>query len=163
RSHPDGGEIGVCVVKFLRLRRCQRHAHPAEVVLSGIFVRGEGAVSPAGWGVAAIREAIARDEPLPVKEMSRPGWARPLKVRTVPPASPRPAFISHARLRRASPISHYAVAAALEALGAEAADVANGAMRLGILMCVMSGCVNYSRRFYDETLKDPATASPLVF
>jgi hypothetical protein len=28
---------------------------------------------------------------------------------------------------------------------------------------VMSGCVNYSRRFYDETLRDPSTASPLVF
>ena len=27
----------------------------------------------------------------------------------------------------------------------------------------MTGCVNYSRRFYDETLNDPATASPLVF
>jgi hypothetical protein len=27
----------------------------------------------------------------------------------------------------------------------------------------MSGCVNYSRRFYDETLRDPGTASPLVF
>jgi hypothetical protein len=27
----------------------------------------------------------------------------------------------------------------------------------------MSGCVNYSRRFYDEVLKNPATASPLVF
>ena len=23
-------------------------------------------------------------------------------------------------------------------------------------MTVMSGCVNYSRRFYDETLRDPA-------
>jgi len=131
--------------------------------LSGIFVRGEGAVSPAGWGVPALRDAIARGEPLPVKEMARPGWTGPLMVRTVPPASPRPAFVSHARLRRASPISHYAVAAALEALGAEAAGVANGALRLGIVMCVMSGCVNYSRRFYDETLKNPATASPLVF
>jgi hypothetical protein len=27
----------------------------------------------------------------------------------------------------------------------------------------MSGSVNYSRRFYEETLKDPSTASPLVF
>ena len=131
--------------------------------MSRIFVRGEGAVSPAGWGVATLRDALARGESLPVKEMARPGWNSPLMVRTVPPASPRPAFISHARLRRASSISHYAVAAALEALGAEAADVANGALRLGIIMCVMSGCVNYSRRFYDETLKDPATASPLVF
>jgi 3-oxoacyl-(acyl-carrier-protein) synthase len=34
---------------------------------------------------------------------------------------------------------------------------------MGIIFCVMSGCVNYSRRFYDETLRDPATASPLVF
>ena len=34
---------------------------------------------------------------------------------------------------------------------------------LGIIVCVLSGCVNYSRRFYDETLKDPGTASPLVF
>jgi hypothetical protein len=27
----------------------------------------------------------------------------------------------------------------------------------------MSGCVNYSRRFYDEVLREPATASPLLF
>jgi 3-oxoacyl-(acyl-carrier-protein) synthase len=27
----------------------------------------------------------------------------------------------------------------------------------------MSGCVNYSRRFYDEVLRDPSAASPLVF
>jgi hypothetical protein len=35
--------------------------------------------------------------------------------------------------------------------------------RLGIVTCVMSGCVNYSRRFYDEALRDPSTASPLLF
>ncbi len=131
--------------------------------MNRIFVRGEGAVSPAGWGVAALREAVARGEPLPSKELTRPGWAQPLTVRTVPQAVPRPAFLSHARLRRASPIAHYAVAAALEALGAEAASLADNELRLGIVMCVMSGCVNYSRRFYDETLKNPATASPVVF
>jgi len=27
----------------------------------------------------------------------------------------------------------------------------------------MSGCVNYSRRFYDETLNNPAMASPVIF
>jgi hypothetical protein len=27
----------------------------------------------------------------------------------------------------------------------------------------MTGCVKYSQRFYDEALKDPSTASPLVF
>src|SRR4029079_6686005 len=34
---------------------------------------------------------------------------------------------------------------------------------LGVIVCAMSGCVNYSRRFYDEVLKDRGTASPLVF
>jgi len=51
----------------------------------------------------------------------------------------------------------------VEALGADAAKVAEGSMRLGVILCAMSGCVNYSRRFYDEVLKDPGTASPLVF
>jgi hypothetical protein len=52
---------------------------------------------------------------------------------------------------------------ALEALGNEAERFASGGERLGIVFCAMCGCVNYSRRFYDETLRDPATASPLVF
>jgi hypothetical protein len=69
--------------------------------------------------------------------------------------------MTHPRLRRTSPIAQHAVAAALEALGTDAAN--DVAQRLGIVLCVMSGCVNYSRRFYDEALKDPATASPLVF
>jgi hypothetical protein len=51
----------------------------------------------------------------------------------------------------------------LEALGEDAARVQAGALRLGIVVCVMTGNVNYSRRFYEETLKDPATASPLIF
>src|SRR5881296_3303774 len=128
---------------------------------SDLFVHGIGAVSPAGWGVLPLREALAKGEPMPVKELTRPGWTRSLRVRPVPPPSPRP--LSHARLRRTSPITQYAVAAALEALGEDAARVNSGALKLGIILCVMTGCVNYSRRFYDETLKDPATASPLVF
>src|SRR5438034_5894158 len=128
-----------------------------------IFVHGIGAVSPAGWGVLPLREALAKGEPLPVKELARPGWSRSLRIRPVPPPSPHPSFLAHARLRRTSPITQYAVAAALEALGGDAARVSSGSLRLGMVFCVMTGCVNYSRRFYDETLKDPATASPLVF
>jgi hypothetical protein len=127
-----------------------------------IFVCGTGAVSPAGWGMKAFRDALARGEGMATKELPRPGNA-PLHVRQVPPPNPRPPFLAHARLRRTSPIAHYAVSAALEALGEDAAKVGSGALRLGVVYCALSGCVNYSRRFYDEVLKEPATASPLVF
>jgi len=132
------------------------------VVVSDIFVGGVGAVSPAGWGMKSFREDVARGEGVPTKDLARPGGA-PIKVRQVPPASPRPTFLAHARLRRTSPIAHYAVSAALEALGDDAAKISSGEIRLGIIYCALTGCVNYSRRFYDEVLKDPATASPLVF
>ena len=92
-----------------------------------------------------------------------PGWRRPLKIRSVPAPLPRPLFFGHPRLRRTSPIAQYTVAAALEALGPDSAKVSSGELSLGIIVCVMSACVIFSRRFYDETLKDPATASPLVF
>jgi 3-oxoacyl-[acyl-carrier-protein] synthase II len=127
--------------------------------MSDVFICGVGAVSPAGWSVALLQKSLETAAPLPHKELARPGREKPLQVRQVPVAQPRPAFLSHARLRRTSPITHYAVAAALEALGADTAN----ASRIGIIVCVMSGCVTYSRRFYEETLRDPATASPLVF
>ena len=130
--------------------------------MSDVFVGGVGAVSPAGWGMNAFREALMRGDGIPIKELPRPGRAA-LQVRQVPAASPRPTFLAHARLRRTSPIAHYSVSAALEALGGDAARVSSGELRLGIVFCVLTGCVNYSRRFYDEVLKDPSTASPLVF
>ena len=134
---------------------------------SAIVIRGLGAVSPAGWGVASLRQALEKNEPIPSQPLARPGWNVPLRIRAVPAPAVRPAFFSHARLRRVSPISQFAVAAALEALGLgnEVATTQEGQNRdrMGIIFCVMDGCVNYSRRFYDETLKDPSTASPLVF
>jgi 3-oxoacyl-(acyl-carrier-protein) synthase len=70
--------------------------------------------------------------------------------------------LNHPRLRRTSAITHYAAAAALEAVAGLPADSAR-VRRLGIINCLHSGCVQYSHRFFDEVLKDPATASPLVF
>jgi hypothetical protein len=131
--------------------------------LSKVFVRGAGAVSPAGWGVPALREALTQTTPLPFRELPCPCHTKPLKGLGVPPASPKPAFTGHPRLRRTSPIGQYMVAAALEALGTDAINPSNRSQRLGIVYCAMSGCVNFSRRFYDETLKDPATASPVIF
>ena len=131
--------------------------------MSRVFVRGIGAVSPAGWGVGALRDCLAAGEPLAVQTMDRPLWPQPLPYRTVPGLQPLPDFFNHPRFRRSSPISQYAMAAVGEALGADAARVRAGELQLGVVFCVMAGCVNYSRRFYDEVLGNPATASPLVF
>jgi hypothetical protein len=126
--------------------------------MSRIFVTGLGAVSPAGWGVAALREALRKGAPLPVQPVERPGWEKPLRARLVPAPAARPDFLAHPRLRRSSPITHYAAAAAVEATAGFGADD-----RLGLVLCVQAGCVRYSCRFLDETIKDPATASPLLF
>ena len=131
--------------------------------MSQIFVAGWGAVSPAGWNVAALRDALEKNEPLPVQTLPRPGWDKPLRARLVPNPPTRPEFLAHPRLRRTSPITHYAASAALEAVTGLRTGSAAKNLRLGIVVCLQSGCVQYSCRFYDETLKDPATASPLVF
>lgn len=131
--------------------------------MSRIFVHGAGAVSPAGWGVPALRVALQKNEPIPTVPLARPGWAKPLQVRPVPPPTERPAFLTHPRLRRSSAITQHAVGAAMEALGADAARVQNGELKLGIVVCLMSGCVTYSRRFYEEVFQDPSVASPLLF
>ena len=131
--------------------------------MSRVFVHGIGAVSPAGWGVPALRAALKSGQALPRRELLRPGRSRPIAVLTVPAPVPKPTFLSHPRLRRSSAISQYAAGAVIEALGGNTGNTAAGVARLGIVLCVMNGCVAYSRRFYDETLRDPATASPLVF
>ncbi|MGA2030158.1 MAG: beta-ketoacyl synthase N-terminal-like domain-containing protein [Verrucomicrobiota bacterium] len=131
--------------------------------MNRIFVHGLGAVSPAGWGASALQAALKKGDPIPTQTLTWPGWEKPLEIRSVPPPVSLPAFFAHPRLRRASAISQYTVAAALEALGDDTAKIQSGALRLGVVVCVMSGSVVYSRRFYEEVLKDPSVASPLVF
>ena len=122
-----------------------------------------GAVSPGGWGVPAMRASLDCGSPLPVQFMPRPGWEKPLPIRAIPSPFEKPAFLAHARLRRASPMTHYAVGAALEALGSDADLVRSGKLRLGIIACTMNGGLCYSRRFYQEALQSPGMASPLLF
>jgi len=130
--------------------------------MNGIAVHGLGAVSPAGWGVPALREFLRRGEPAPATPFPGAGDQKLLR-RDIPAPAARPAFLAHPRLRRASAISHHTVAAALEALGDDAPRAASGELRLGVVFCTMAGSVNYSARFFGEVLADPATASPLVF
>lgn len=129
--------------------------------MSRVFVHGWGAVSPAGWGRTALRAALDRGTPLPGTAIVCPGRSRPLQTRAVPPPDSRPSFLGHPRIRRTEPITHYLLGAALEALGQGTGPGTTG--RLGLLVSVLSGCITYSRRFFEEVLANPATASPLLF
>lgn len=131
--------------------------------MSGIFVSGIGVVSPAGWGAQPFFDALSAGLPLPVTQLERPRSNKTLRVRAVPRPALRPAILNHPRLRRSSLITQYTVASAFEALGGETERIRVGEVRLGIVVCLMPGCVTYSRRLYEEVLGDPGAASPLLF
>ena len=126
-------------------------------------IAGAGAVSPAGWGMPALLDAIGRGESLPdeiVAHECGEGFARARRV----PAQPKELRVKSPRLRRVSPVTKYLLASAKEALEAAGypADEPLGE-RVGIIVAFMNGCVNYTNRFYGEVLSDPALASPILF
>jgi hypothetical protein len=125
-----------------------------------LFVHGVGVVSPAGWGLPEFREVWERRRLIEPASLPHPD-GRPRPVYRVPPPPVRPPWALHPRMRRASLLSHFALAAGLEALGDGATPREHPG--LCILMGVMGGGVIYSERFYGEVLAQPATASPLLF
>lgn len=127
-------------------------------------IQGFGAVSAAGWGTSALAEAVTNAATLPTticpRTVGQREWiCEALTVPTMPPDR-LPKF---PRLRRASPITKFAMAAALEALNAAGFPNGAGAGRLGIIQAMFNGCVQFSGRFYHEVIETPALASPLIF
>jgi hypothetical protein len=133
-------------------------------VKTSLSITGVGAVSPAGWGVGPMSEALASGNLPPPSVIERPRGDSNVRtcLRRVPAdaaASPR-----NARLRRASPIAKFAAAAVNEAIGQERLrQHAAGALRIGVIFTVMNGSVNYSNRFFGEVMGDPLLASPILF
>ncbi len=133
-----------------------------------LIITGIGAVSPAGWGMAALVAALAAQQPLPETLLAPPAAAaaglRSHRVRAVPRPVPDRALAGHPRLRRATPLALFAAAAALEALGPErVAAIQAGTLRAGLIYTLLNGGVSYSGRFFGEVLANPATASPILF
>lgn len=133
--------------------------------MTRISITGTGAVSAAGWGVDAMMAALESGTRPEASSLSRerkhgePVLTPVLKAPAAPPTLPK-----SPRLRRVSPISKFAVAAAVEALGPDRiARIAAGELRLGVICTLLNGCVNYSNRFFGEVLADPAVASPILF
>ncbi|WP_367874550.1 hypothetical protein [Luteolibacter sp. Populi] len=135
--------------------------------MTRITITGTGAVTPAGWGVAEMMKALDEGVRIVPGELVRErGEAEAMvtPVLRVPPGAATAALPKSPRLRRVSPVSKFAVGAAVEALGPERmAKVAAGELRLGIVCPLMNGCVNYSNRFFGEVLADPSVASPILF
>ncbi|MFC7336355.1 beta-ketoacyl synthase N-terminal-like domain-containing protein [Haloferula chungangensis] len=135
--------------------------------MSRVTISGTGAVSPAGWGVAALMEMLrsgvkAEDSMVERKTADDRLIASP--VARVPKLMDKSLLPKNPRLRRTSPIGKFAAAAAFEALGPERLAAAQaGEIRVGVICSLMNGCVNYSNRFYGEVLGDPAFASPILF
>ena len=128
-----------------------------------VTIAGWGAVSAAGWGITSLFDAIQADAIKAPQRRQRDGARQSVEVRAVPQsvASRR---IRHPRLRRASPQVKFAASACMEALGEErVAQVKAGELRLGIVFATMCGAVQYSNRFYQEVIDEPATASPILF
>jgi 3-oxoacyl-(acyl-carrier-protein) synthase len=129
-----------------------------------LAITGTGAVSPAGWGVDAMMNALNARKTLTPSVLERtcgenlistPVLRVPMDGATIPKA---------ARLRRASPISKFAAAAIMEALGeSRLAQIRDGGLRVGVILTLTNGCVNYSNRFFGEVLADPSLASPILF
>ncbi|MEZ5325067.1 MAG: beta-ketoacyl synthase N-terminal-like domain-containing protein [Verrucomicrobiales bacterium] len=128
-----------------------------------LTIAGWGAVSPAGWGAEPLLSAAQSGIVADPEVRERAGAGRPVRVRPVPPPEAGQ-HLRHPRLRRASPQVKFAAAACMEAMGVErAALVKTGQWRLGVVFATMCGAVQYSNRFYEEVLKEPATASPILF
>ncbi|MBX7209511.1 MAG: beta-ketoacyl synthase chain length factor [Verrucomicrobiaceae bacterium] len=125
-----------------------------------VFIKGWGAVSPAGWSAGTLADVVLEKNALPVTEERRVDAAPLRRFRAVPPMSAQPAWLRHARLRRVSPATRFAVSAALEALGGM---VDAGSEPTGVIFTTMNGSVTFSRRFFAEVCENPALASPILF
>lgn len=124
--------------------------------MSRVYINGWGAVSPAGW---TARDLLQPPGGMPSGCQPADKKLQAYRAGRIPPAQDLPAWAGHPRLRRASAISRHLVAASMEAIKRSRPAPSS----LGVLFAVFSGSVTYSRRFYEEVLRDPATASPLLF
>ncbi len=122
-----------------------------------------GCVTPLGKSAEETARQIRAGERATMVEVKNPESGRVFPAALVPPA-----FTSHLglepRLRRASAISVLAAAAGNEALGSFLNANPERKPRLAIVFGVSSGGVQYTRRFYEQIVKQGANAaSPLLF
>lgn len=127
-------------------------------------IAGMGWVTPLGTDLADVSQRIAAGEQAEVKALPNPESGRAHSFVPVPPKLVD-SLGRNPRLRRSSAISYFAVAAGLAAL--ENAGLALSpelAAGTAIVFAITDGGVQYTRRFYDQIVKQGANAaSPMLF
>jgi hypothetical protein len=127
-------------------------------------IAGLGWVTPLGADLDTVWQRLAAGEVPEAKLLTNPETGAVHRYLAVPPK-----LVEHLarnpRLRRSSAISYYAVAAGLAALenAGITLDPASAA-RTAVIFAVSDGGVVYTRKFYDQIVKQGANAaSPLLF
>ena len=128
-----------------------------------LAIAGMGWITPLGRGVDSVWQQLLEGRegsPATISEKLGPHECIAFRV-------PETALgnLAHPRLRRASAISRFAAAAALDALNAAGLNVSSqNSNRIGLVFAVSNGGVIYTRRFYGDIVRSgPQAASPLLF
>jgi len=128
-------------------------------------IAGLGWITPLGASLAQVQAALEAGNVADTRPVQNAETGAVHLCRTVPPKLVEQ-FGRNPRLRRSSPISYFAVAAAFAALAdAGCTSLSPGqASRTAVVFGVSNGGVVYTRRFYEQIVKQGANAaSPLLF
>jgi 3-oxoacyl-(acyl-carrier-protein) synthase len=127
-------------------------------------IAGLGWITPLGADLEEVWQRLARGDVAEQKVVTNPETGREHVYAPVPPKTVE-ALGRNPRLRRSSAISYYAVAAGLAALqDAGVTMTPETAARTAIVFAISSGGVVYTRKFYEQIVKQGANAaSPLLF
>lgn len=130
-----------------------------------VAISGLGWITPLGADLTQVRAALDAGQVAETRPVQNPETGAVHLCRTVPPKLVD-SLARNPRLRRSSPISYFAVAAAFAAL-ADAGYTSlsmEQAARTAVVFGVSNGGVVYTRRFYEQIMKQGANAvSPLLF
>lgn len=127
-------------------------------------IAGLAWITPLGADLETVAQRLAAGEVPPLQSVTNPETGRVHSYFAAPPKLVE-SLARNPRLRRSSAISFFAVAAGLAALenaGLTAETARAG--RTAIVFAVSDGSVVYTRKFYDQIVKQGANAaSPLLF